>query len=262
MQGLSLWQPWAQLIATGHKTIETRSRPPPGARVGQRIAIHATLHKARPKDFTDEEQHELLALLDLAWHRRIPYGAFVCTALLEGAQRVLEDQSNIPLRAGRGTHERMWGDYAPGRWMWMLADVRPIPQPIRYRGARRLFEIEGPAAVELASFEASWWRKPPTTITGNARDRAICVDGKNLPIAPSLKLRNHSPTGFMWGYGGSGPAQAALAILMLYLPDREALGAYQQFKFDIISNLDGDFTLEGANVQNWIEHNRASHDQE
>jgi len=33
----------------------------------------------------------------------------------------------------------------------------------------------------------------------------------------ALRLRsdlfNHSPTGFEWGYGGSGPAQLALAIL-------------------------------------------------
>ena len=33
------------------------------------------------------------------------------------------------------------------------------------------------------------------------------------PLDPRLDLANHSPTGFEWGYGGSGPAQLALALL-------------------------------------------------
>lgn len=43
------------------------------------------------------------------------------------------------------------------------------------------------------------------------------------PLDPKLKLVNHSPTGFSWGYGGSGPAQLALAILADHFgrfPDR------------------------------------------
>ena len=34
-----------------------------------------------------------------------------------------------------------------------------------------------------------------------------------LDPGPSLKLWNHSPAGFEWGFFGSGPAQLALAIL-------------------------------------------------
>lgn len=37
--------------------------------------------------------------------------------------------------------------------------------------------------------------------------------GKQYPLALRLDLFNHSPTGFECGYGGSGPAQLALAIL-------------------------------------------------
>lgn len=33
-----------------------------------------------------------------------------------------------------------------------------------------------------------------------------------------LNVRNHSPDGFNWGYGGSGPSQLALAILIDHLP--------------------------------------------
>lgn len=41
MKAITLWQPWATLIAIGAKTIETRSWPAPPALYGQRIAIHA-----------------------------------------------------------------------------------------------------------------------------------------------------------------------------------------------------------------------------
>jgi Family of unknown function (DUF6166) len=64
----------------------------------------------------------------------------------------------------------------------------------------------------------------------------IAVDGRELPLAPSLKLRNHSPSGFNWGYGGSGPAQAALAIcLRVFANQWLALELYQEFKFRYVA---------------------------
>ena len=58
----------------------------------------------------------------------------------------------------------------------------------------------------------------------------------NRPVSPRNDLRNHSPDGFEFGYGGSGPAQLALAILADALGDDErALNLYQQFKWDIVS---------------------------
>ena len=51
-------------------------------------------------------------------------------------------------------------------------------------------------------------------------------------------MYNHSPTGYEWGYGGSGPAQLALAILADHLGDgRQALAIYQQFKFSVVTGL-------------------------
>jgi hypothetical protein len=53
-----------------------------------------------------------------------------------------------------------------------------------------------------------------------------------------LELANHSPTGFEWGYGGSGPAQLALALLADCLKDHElALRFYQSFKWRVTSVL-------------------------
>ena len=65
------------------------------------------------------------------------------------------------------------------------------------------------------------------------------VDGRPLTPGPSLAVVNHSPTGFAWGYGGSGPTQLALAILMeVGLPPRRALLHYHDFRTEFITPLD------------------------
>ena len=43
---------------------------------------------------------------------------------------------------------------------------------------------------------------------GTAAD--VTVDG--VPLNPRRDLWNHSPSGFEWGYAGSGPAQLALGV--------------------------------------------------
>jgi uncharacterized protein (DUF2249 family) len=78
--------------------------------------------------------------------------------------------------------------------------------------------------------------------------------GEHYPLPLYLGLRNHSPSGFAWGYGGSGPAQLALAILADFTgSDAFALKHYQEFKFDIIARLQGDsFLLRGLPILTWI----------
>jgi hypothetical protein len=70
----------------------------------------------------------------------------------------------------------------------------------------------------------------------------------------SLKIVNHSPTGFEWGYGGSGPAQLSLAILLDLTNDRElACAKYQKFKWDFIHAApDEGFTLTEAQIRKWL----------
>lgn len=72
-------------------------------------------------------------------------------------------------------------------------------------------------------------------------EREVYLDGKQLALAESLKLRNHSPSGFSWGYGGSGPAQLALAVCLETFKgtawEDHSFDWYQQFKRDVISVL-------------------------
>lgn len=63
-------------------------------------------------------------------------------------------------------------------------------------------------------------------------------DDEPQPLSPRFDLANHSPTGFQWGYGGSGPAQLALAICADALDDDErAMAIYQRFKSRVIRKL-------------------------
>lgn len=78
-----------------------------------------------------------------------------------------------------------------------------------------------------------------------------------LDLEPSLKLRNHSPTGFEWGYGGSGPSQLALALLLDAVEGQLngaefALANYQHFKSEVVAGLpEVGWTLTVGDVLRW-----------
>jgi hypothetical protein len=66
-------------------------------------------------------------------------------------------------------------------------------------------------------------------------------NGASHPLDPRLDLRNHSPTGFEWGYGGSGPAQLALALAADVLgDDGRAQDVYQRLKSKLVGGLPKD----------------------
>src|SRR5579875_478208 len=65
--------------------------------------------------------------------------------------------------------------------------------------------------------------------------------GGGYPWPPRFDLRNHSPTGYEWGYAGSGLAQLALTLLADALGDDEkAQDHYQNFKFKVVGRLPHD----------------------
>jgi len=82
-------------------------------------------------------------------------------------------------------------------------------------------------------------------ITGKIATREVFIDDVKLHPGKSQKLYNHSPDGFAWGYGGSGPSQLALAIMLEFTNASNAMKLYQEFKRDVITELpkDDDFTL-------------------
>jgi hypothetical protein len=86
----------------------------------------------------------------------------------------------------------------------------------------------------------------------------------SLDPGPSQRLFNHSPDGFEWGYGGSGPAQLSLAMLLDHFDGKEgkdelALKDYQDFKFAVIAGFHGDtWSITTAEIDLVLERIAAS----
>jgi len=77
--------------------------------------------------------------------------------------------------------------------------------------------------------------------------------GYNLP-----HVVRHSPDGFEWGYGGSGPADLALSLLTDATSGGVAEVRYQQFKADIVANLDRNhWELTGGEISQWLTLHRS-----
>lgn len=77
----------------------------------------------------------------------------------------------------------------------------------------------------------------------------VTVNGEPLP-----HVVLHSPTGYDWGYGGSGPADLALSILAHYLGDRHlAERLHQEFKWDVVAGFkERGWVLTGAEIAAWL----------
>lgn len=94
---------------------------------------------------------------------------------------------------------------------------------------------------------------------GNWGTRQVTVNGRPLPMC--LDIRSHSPDGFCWGYGGSGPAQLALAVMVNeYGRDLERHPLkYQDVKWWIVAALAfADFEFTSASFRGQVEQLAAS----
>jgi Family of unknown function (DUF6166) len=117
--------------------------------------------------------------------------------------------------------------------------------------------MEGPDMKTTALYRFQRWRgdgarsvtreTPPT--------RAL------VPIDPRHDLANHSPDGFEWGYGGSGPAQAALAVLADFYEGKHddlAMLRYQAFKAEVVAQHAEDYwSITGGEIQAWLDRKAA-----
>lgn len=112
------------------------------------------------------------------------------------------------------------------------------------------------------SLKFSWKiHKAPTKIYEGAYSLGsfyVSVNSEKLSPGPSLALINHSPSGFAWGYNGSGPAQLALAILLDYTGDSTFARRYhQRFREEIISHLPQNVSwmMDDTDIDRWLSEN-------
>ena len=135
MKALTLYQPWATLVAIGAKRIETRSwstnyRGP--------LAVHAGKNK---------RYFDVLGLNipygeeGVLFVTELPYGCIVAICKLAAVVRI--DKSSYTWASHKwvlNEQERAFGDYSVGRYMWLLENIKILPEPIPAKGAMGLWE--------------------------------------------------------------------------------------------------------------------------
>jgi hypothetical protein len=168
---LSLWQPWATLMAIGAKRFETRGwRPPAGSlKPGDPLAIHAAktadhitglplfeetgARKAIAEALTaagyerigreerravDGLPFEEFRISGVHWN--VPLGAVLCIVRYEGACPTSHIEGSPVWRE----EERPLGDYSPGRFGWATSMLLRLPEPVPARGKQALWQWECP----------------------------------------------------------------------------------------------------------------------
>ena len=196
LKALTLWQPWASLVAIGVKTIETRSWRAPANLIGERIAIHAaakrpqrglTLGEWQVYEFPKSSPGEFFAINEQVHERPLPLGAIVGSAVLEACIPMFDGEAEycaavsclgvrdqdltrfdltwngkVNDHGERGydlvctdvTAQRPYGDFAPGRWAWLLTDIKPTSDRCPWSGVSG--RVPDPASAGLFGQLQGW----------------------------------------------------------------------------------------------------------
>ena len=159
MKALTIWQPWASLLATGEKIYETRSWP---TKYRGPIAIHAAKKDPLTIPITPELEENALHNDKIGSWMFLPHGCVIAVGELVncwhivwhpgtnvdvakhidvGAESMVEDK-HAP---GFGDYfvptekEFALGDWTPGRYAWEIRNVRLLPHPVITRGRQGLW---------------------------------------------------------------------------------------------------------------------------
>lgn len=144
MKALTLWQPWASLIAWGEKQYETRSwrtdyRGP--------LAIHASIRFTRELQLICWKPPFVKALIrqGLNEPNELPLGAVLCVVDLVEVGPVQWYRHKL------SDHEITVGNYSPDRYAWKLENLRVLTKPISVGGHQQLWNW--PVALESLEFK-------------------------------------------------------------------------------------------------------------
>ena len=178
MKAITIYQPYASLIACGEKRFETR-----GHKVNYRgrIAIHAGMKRIIPGsgnpdfmqfleaankalgfasyEFADPDLPEEFSTF-YAGTAGLPHGAVIAIGYLEACFQVggVYKDSGYATLIGEGSpidhrrigsQEMLFGDWTPGRYVWEISGVRPLLEPIPCRGLQGLWNWEPPSGTTL-----------------------------------------------------------------------------------------------------------------
>jgi hypothetical protein len=125
IRGITLWQPWAGLVANKFKRVETRSWATTYRGV---ILIHSAKRTPLPSELEPFSKY-VPSLSELTQD----FGKLVAIAQLNDCilmtEEFIEKQSEL---------ERLCGNWQPGRYAWKLTEIRKI-DPIPCQGKQGLW---------------------------------------------------------------------------------------------------------------------------
>lgn len=141
MKAITLWQPWATLVAHGLKHFETRGW---AVKFCGPIAIHAA---KRPVDYRELNPviGKSLNQLGYANVALLPLGCVVCIADLVDCLPTEEVVQNIFFKQIAAT-EQHFGDFRPGRFAWQLDNIVRVDN-IPAQGGQGIWDWRPPEGV-------------------------------------------------------------------------------------------------------------------
>jgi len=157
MKAISLWEPWATLIAIRAKRFETRSWSTDYRGV---LAIHAAKRFTRDqRDYCLREPFRtaLARVGIMHWNKLVPtLGHVLAIGVLADCQQVGRDIVSLE----EYTNEDLaFGDWSDGRSVWTLKDVARLTLAVPAIGSQRFWNWRSPSGlmVELPNGEELEW---------------------------------------------------------------------------------------------------------
>lgn len=145
MKAISLWQPWASLVALEFKRWETRPQKWNHRGV---LAIQAAKTDMGFDQLTGgqnpvAERHiqEALEMTIDEMRARLPRGSLVATVNVKDCISTNTLQPTKPNSRRVSRQERVFGNYRPNRFAIELGDVVLVREPIEWPGSRGFFRV-------------------------------------------------------------------------------------------------------------------------
>ena len=139
MKAISLWQPWATLIALKWKTIETRTHARFQSLQGQRIAIQAAMKVDKdipPLFYENLPRMTALEIENLFRFMEMCRGKIICIAHVVNARWAPNVDFDL-----REEWNRQALCEVGGKYLLFLDEIKPLKDRIPWRGRQGIFNV-------------------------------------------------------------------------------------------------------------------------
>lgn len=139
MRAISIWQPYTSLAVKGKKRVETRSWP---TKIRGWVALHAAKRSAAAEILllTEDERACFLHAIEPERLESLPAGAMLGQVYIAGCKPIEELYGSVY----DTPQERVFGDWSPGRFGWILERPQAFSVPIPARGRQGFWNWQPP----------------------------------------------------------------------------------------------------------------------